>query len=166
MAELGNNGNRQPKVDLTAMVDLAFLLITFFMLTTSLNRPHALELAMPYKPNEEEYTEYVADRTITLLIGAENQLFWYWGLLERPIEGPHELVGTRNGLRKLLQDKKQEIVSGGIYASTGLMVIVKPSEESSYHSLVDVLDELKIVGINQYTIGDLDKGELMFLIEE
>jgi len=76
-------------VDLTAMVDLAFLLITFFMLTTSLSKPQSMNLAMPDK-NKEQIDEPVLDvaddRTLTILLCENNNMVWYYGLPITPIE--------------------------------------------------------------------------------
>ena len=68
------------KVDLTAMVDLAFLLITFFMLTTSLSKPASMDLAMPDakgKPNPVD-----ENRTMTILIGDDNKTQCFMGKLD------------------------------------------------------------------------------------
>src|SRR5688500_3149924 len=102
MAELDTSGGGSKKggkirskkqstrVDLTAMVDLAFLLITFFMLTTTLAKPQAMDLAMPDKDEENPETQLdVADnRTMTILLGNNNQLEWYMGLVDKPIGSP------------------------------------------------------------------------------
>jgi len=93
MAELnsktqGNSNNTkvrtkklEAKVDLTAMVDLAFLLITFFMLTTSLSKPHALDIIMPDKDktNVKSVIDVADNRTVTLLLGANDQILWFIG---------------------------------------------------------------------------------------
>jgi biopolymer transport protein ExbD len=102
MAELDTSGGGSKKggkirskkqstrVDLTAMVDLAFLLITFFMLTTTLAKPKAMDIAMPDKDEENPETQLdVADnRTITVLLGDNDRLEWYMGLMDKPIGQP------------------------------------------------------------------------------
>jgi biopolymer transport protein ExbD len=82
MAELSVSRNRKvaPKVDLTAMVDLAFLLITFFMLTTSLSKPVAMDIAKPDEPTDPDAGLQVpASRTMTILLGKDNKVAWYMG---------------------------------------------------------------------------------------
>src|ERR1700710_1310903 len=93
MAELDTSGGGKHKggkvrtkkkatrVDLTAMVDLAFLLITFFMLTTTLNKPKAMDLAMPDKDDiKKDQLDIAASRSMTLLLGSNDKLEWYIGL--------------------------------------------------------------------------------------
>src|ERR1700712_5323980 len=91
MAELDTSGGGKHKggkvrskkastrVDLTAMVDLAFLLITFFMFTTTLNKPKAMNLAMPDNSDLKVQLPVAATRTMTILLGGKNKLMWYMG---------------------------------------------------------------------------------------
>ncbi|RYZ95680.1 MAG: biopolymer transporter ExbD, partial [Sphingobacteriaceae bacterium] len=147
MAELdtsggGNKGKKvrskkqSTRVDLTAMVDLAFLLITFFMLTTTLSKPKAMDLAMPDK-DEKVKDEFAvaASRTMTLLLGKDNKLMWYIG--EAGKSAPSTEYYGANGLRKTLLEKKAEVLQ-----KTGkfMFVIIKPSDKSVYKNMVDVLD--------------------------
>src|SRR6478736_833819 len=95
------------KVDLTAMVDLAFLLITFFMLTTSLSKPQSMDLAMPDKNTDKPDSEIeVADvRTMTVLIGPDNKLKMYMGQFKSPLEGPKDVAFGKDGIRKDILSK-------------------------------------------------------------
>src|SRR5690606_41565736 len=104
MAELNTGKKETPRVDLTAMVDLAFLLITFFMLTTSISKPYAMDVAMPDKSeeNKEDQLDVADNRTITLLLGSDNKIEYYMGLLESPIEGATVVAYGRNGMRPVL----------------------------------------------------------------
>src|SRR6476660_7178552 len=111
MAELDTSGGGKNKggkvrskkqstrVDLTAMVDLAFLLITFFMLTTTLAKPQAMDLAMPDKDEKLDQKFEVADnRTMTILLGSGNRVEWYMGTIENPSSPTVENFG-KNGIR-------------------------------------------------------------------
>lgn len=100
------------KVDLTAMVDLAFLLITFFMLTTSLSKPQAMDLSLPDKDpdptKKTEDTKVDENRTMTVMLGQDNKMIYYMGLLATPKVGPKDIAYGKDGIRKeLLTQKKQ-----------------------------------------------------------
>src|ERR1700761_8610290 len=76
------------RVDLTAMVDLAFLLITFFILTTTLQKPKAMDLTMPDKDDNHNQLPVPETRTMTVLLGKDNKLEWYMGLPQKPLTPP------------------------------------------------------------------------------
>lgn len=152
------------RVDLTAMVDLAFLLITFFMLTTTLAKPQAMDVAMPDKDKTEEQQLTVADnRTMTILLGSGNRLEWYMGSTEKPLEGPTVDGFGKNGIRKALIEKQKQVVGLTGDPKKGLIVIIKPSDKSNYRNLVDILDEMKISNIQQYAIVDISEPEITLL---
>ena len=91
------------RVDLTAMVDLAFLLITFFMLTTSLNKPQSMDLGMPDKQKKDEPKDemLVADnRSLTVLLGEGDKVKWYLGQFATPLAGPELATYGKDGIRK------------------------------------------------------------------
>lgn len=154
-------------VDLTAMVDLAFLLITFFMLTTTLSKPQSMSLAMPDKSEEQTpdtETKVPEHRTVTLLLGTDNKLIWYLGQAKTPIEGPKVETYGKDGIRKVLMQKNRQALA--LDQEKGLIVIIKPTERSSYRNLVDALDEMAITGIQTYAIVDLSEEDIVFLQNE
>jgi len=144
------------KVDLTAMVDLAFLLITFFMLTTTLSKPQAMDLGLPDKekdPNKKEENIKVDERrTMTVILGKNNQIKWFMGLPGTPIEGPKDDTYGKNGLRKAILDKVVKVPQITGNPKHGLIVIIKPTKESTYRNLVDLLDEMAICNVATYAI--------------
>ena len=168
MAELNTGKKSMPRVDLTAMVDLAFLLITFFMLTTSISKPYAMDVAMPDKTESDSQDQLdVADnRTITLLLGSDNKIEYYMGLLDRPIEGPSVVDYGKNGIRPILLEKIKQVPQITGDPEKGLIVIIRPSEKANYKNLVDILDEMKIVDAKQYMIGDIGSAEVELLTRE
>jgi len=168
MAELNTGKKETPRVDLTAMVDLAFLLITFFMLTTSISKPYAMDVAMPDKSeeNKEDQLDVADNRTITLLLGSDNKIEYYMGLLESPIEGPTVVDYGRNGIRPILLEKIKQVPQITGDPKKGLIVIIRPSDKSHYRNLVDILDEMKIVNAQQYMIGDISPVEIELLERE
>lgn len=156
-----------PGVDLTAMVDLAFLLITFFMLTTTLSKPQSMPLAMPDKdPINKDTTPIDESRLMTVLIGKDNQILWYRGKFEAPVEAPTEAKYGKNGIRK---DLIKQIGIGKAIATRdgkpdqGLIVNIKASDKASYKNLVDILDEMAITHPQLYAIGDITPGEIDLL---
>jgi biopolymer transport protein ExbD len=172
MAELdtssgGNKGGKvrskkqSTKVDLTAMVDLAFLLITFFMLTTSLSKPLAMDIAKPDKDekNEDNKLELRASQTMTILLGKNNKVAWYMGEAGKSTPTIESFVDVRNSLLKNKENVKK---------TTGkdIIVIIKPAKGSTYKNFVDIMDELNITktNINAPAIDDdpahLQEGEI------
>ncbi|MBC7524843.1 MAG: biopolymer transporter ExbD [Flavobacterium sp.] len=151
------------KVDLTAMVDLAFLLITFFMLTTSLSKPQSMNLGLPDKDEKKDDKPMKVDerRTMTVVMGENNSVQWYMGLFDTPIAGPKADTYGRDGIRKefLKQVKAVPQVTGD--PKKGLIVIIKPTKKSTYRNLVDILDEMAICGVDTYAIvNDITPEEL------
>ena len=152
------------KVDLTAMVDLAFLLITFFMLTTSLSKPQSMSLGLPDKDPEEKTPPVKVDenRTMTILMGADNKVKYYMGLLNAPM-APKDIAYGKAGLRKELLARKKSVLEYTGNKDKGLIVIIKPSKKSTYRNLVDILDEMAIVDVPTYAIVDIEPAEVKLL---
>ncbi len=155
------------KVDLTAMVDLAFLLITFFMLTTSLNKPQAMDVAMPDKNVEtDKLTDVDVDehRSVTLVLGSDDKLVWYQGDVKKPIQEPAVIDYSKDGLRAVLL-KMQKLVpqqAGG----KDMIVVIRPSEKSVTRNIVDALDEMKIVDVKRYMISNRIMAEEIELLKK
>lgn len=156
-----------PGVDLTAMVDLAFLLITFFMLTTSLSKKQAIDLPMPSKDKtEDRNTKVDESKLMTILIGKNNRLMWYRGKFEAPVETPTETTFGKNGIRVALLKQVaigKEISRREGKPEQGLIVNIKASDSASYRNLVDILDEMAITKPQLSAIGDITPAEIDLL---
>jgi biopolymer transport protein ExbD len=174
MAELDTSGGGKHKggkvrtkkkatrVDLTAMVDLAFLLITFFILTTTLNKPKAMELIMPDKDDKNTQMAVPESRTMTLLLGKNDRLEWFVG---EPGKTTPSVEGYgKNDLRKTLIEENDKIKQS--HGGQPMIVVVKPSAKSTYKNIVTVMDELNIVDIEQRAIVDITPVELDLLIRD
>ena len=167
MAELNTDGGggkkgsgkvrskkQNSKVDLTAMVDLAFLLITFFMLTTTLSKPQSMDLTLPDKEDkiDEKPINVDENKTMTLLLGENGKLVSYMGMITSPLVAPKDFSYGKEGIRKELI-KRMETVKQYSAAKgepgKGMIVIIKPNKKSTYRNLVDILDEMAIVGVNK-----------------
>lgn len=161
------------KVDLTAMVDLAFLLITFFMLTTTLSKPQSMNLGLPDKddPNKKEDPIKVDEnRTMTILLGDNDKLVRYVGLLATPVSGgtPKDFTFGKDGIRKELLSRKKSVLAYSTAKGkpkNGMIVIIKPSKKSNYRNLVDILDEMAIVDVPTYAIVNEYTPEEQKLLE-
>jgi biopolymer transport protein ExbD len=145
------------RVDLTAMVDLAFLLVTFFMLTTTLTKPGAMSLVMP---DGKDPGGVMASRTVTLCLGKNNQLVYYRGTIEKPIDAPQTIGYNKNGLRHALLN-----TSALIRKQTGrpMIVVIKPGQHSVYDNLVNAIDELNITQNNIYAVTDISAKDVDLL---
>lgn len=177
MAELNTSGGGDKKggkvrskkmstrVDLTAMVDLAFLLITFFMLTTTLAKPQAMDLAMPDKDekNKDAKLEVADNRTMTILLGSTNRLEWYMGSVDKPLTPPTVDNFGKYGIRKAILEEAKKVQGITGDSKKGLIVLIKPSEKSNYKNLVDILDEMKISNVQVYAIVDITAPEIALL---
>lgn len=138
-----------PAVDLTAMVDLAFLLITFFMLTTSLSEQQAMELVKPVIDIPDQ--PYPASRTVTLILGKENKLVWYRG-------EPGKSTAVKSNFEQinqvLIENKKRISALHNNDPKQFMVVIIKPTAGANYKNFVDILDEMKIASVKSYLVDD------------
>ena len=202
MAEVQDNGGRKGKgskqkkmavrVDFTPMVDMNMLLITFFMLCTSLSKPQTMEISMP--TNDENITEdqqnkVKASQAITLLLDANNKIYYYEGEPNyEDYTSLKETTYTADGIRKVLlrknydavkkveelkvkkanleitEDEYKEQVSEIKGAKNTPTVIIKATDKSTYKNLIDALDEMQICSIGKYVIVDITEGD-QFLID-
>ena len=130
------------KIDMTPMVDLAFLLLTFFMLTTTFNKPQTMEITMPEKPKaEDKLPEVNEKKVVTLVLGKNDKIYWYHGITDPKIEVTDF---SPNGIRKVLMTQNSQI--------PGMILLIKPSEESRYKNMVDILDEMNITNMQSYAL--------------
>jgi biopolymer transport protein ExbD len=155
------------KVDLTAMVDLAFLLITFFMLTTTLSKPQSMPLGLPDKDEDDTKNKDIKvdeNRTMTVMLGDNDKMVYYMGLLSSPKVPPTDISYGKEGIRKELLKRKKSVVEYTGNKDKGLIVIIKPSKKSNYRNLVDILDEMAIVGVpTNAIVNDFSPEELKLL---
>jgi len=198
MAELnteGKGGKKKGKskkvstrVDLTPMVDLAFLLITFFMLTTSMLKPQTMEISMPSKDKVEEkdQTKVNAGKAITIILGKNDTVFYYFGTRSKENIDPKVVVTTfaADGIRKVLlmrnvevmnkvrelkdlkskrkikdEDFKKQLTEAKANKAAPV-ILIKATDDSTYKNLVDILDEMQICNIGRYAIVDITTYDL------
>lgn len=148
-----------PHVDLTPMVDLAFLLITFFMLVTTFNKPNVMDLGLPAKPKPDAPkpppTEIDLSNSISLIIGKDNRIFYHQvaaaDLNEQTLQ---ETSFDREGITKVIEQAKARAKD-----QTKFTVIIKPTDDAVYKNFVDILDEMAITKNEIYGITDVKSNE-------
>lgn len=150
------------RVDLTPMVDLGFLLITFFIFTTTMSQPTAMKLALPddsAKPEEQNKAK--ASGALTILLGKDNNVFYYEGILQVDAAGNNFKSSNFKEIRDVIIHKKQTT------DTADLVVVIKPNEESTYKNVIDILDEMSINVIKRYALVDIspDEDQLIRLTE-
>jgi biopolymer transport protein ExbD len=105
-------------IDMTPMVDLMCLLITFFMLTTAFSKPKAMEITMPEKKNDQndKAPEISADRTLNILISGKDQIYYFFGVADpkKPLPQLFKSDYSKDGIRKVLLNRNK-IVFKAVY---------------------------------------------------
>lgn len=152
-----------PRVDLTAMVSVSFLLIVFFMLSSFLSRSNAMELGMPENRHitcGPEYPECIEeDRILKILVGKNNKIIVSYGEYSYSYSTPKLLSTKDYSLRKELIEQSRKVLNNTQDPKKGLIVIIKPSKDSNYGDLVNVLDEMVIVKVPAYAVVDITPEE-------
>ena len=146
------------RIDMTPMVDLAFLLLTFFMLTTTFAKPYTLELAMPVKSHTP--TDVARSKAMTIILGKNHQVHYFFGLNapQDKTVAPAQLQTTSfaaNGIRPVLAARLRQ--------QPGLVVLIKPSADSKYQDMVDILDEMNITKQKKYALVRITQDDLNLL---
>ena len=194
----GGHGKHQKKrakkastrIDMTPMVDLAFLLLTFFVLTSTFSKPKTMEINYPADTKDPKQNQKV-NNALTFLLSKDNNIYYYAGEFypknNKDGKEPTVLIKTdysKDGLRKLLLDRNQgtrdailkledQVKSHTIADTTfkrlanlekgkkeALTVLVKSDDKATYGNVVNVIDELNICMIGKYAVIDMMQGEL------
>jgi biopolymer transport protein ExbD len=146
------------RVDLTPMVDLAFLLISFFMLTTQLSKPVAMDLAMP-KKDDQKKQDVKESKVLNIICDKDDKLWYYEGL---KVAGLKTTDYSADGIRKIIL-RKQKAVDAQFgkdkEGNSQIIVLIKLMDESNYKNMVDVLDEMEITKTKIYAIQDISPIE-------
>jgi biopolymer transport protein ExbD len=151
-ATTGRTAKALPGVDLTAMVDLAFLLITFFMLTTSLSKMKAVDIAKPDPTNDtDNFGQWPASRTMTILLGKNNTAVYYIGEAKDAVMNVINLKAIK---KQILDNKLMVANSHQNEREKSMLIIIKPTATSVYKNFVDIIDEMNINDIKSYAIDD------------
>lgn len=155
------------RIDMTPMVDLGFLLITFFVMTAKLAEPTVVGLNMPKESTER--TPVPESGSFTILINGPDELYVYYGNAH-DVTAPSQFIKTSmsptGGLRDLIQQRQRYLDESGFREGRkGLMFLIKPSPEATYRQLMDVLDEAFINIVEKYVIVSPDAEDVLLMEE-
>lgn len=134
------------RIDMTPMVDIAFLLLTFFMLTTTMTKPQTMEINLP--PSSDVKVEIAESNLMTLRVKADGSLYWNMG-----IESPKKI--EFNNLRALMKERYEQ--------NPKLTVLLKIDRKGKYHMMVDIIDEFNVSGINRFSIAPMGEIDMKVL---
>jgi len=148
------------RVDMTPMVDLGFLLITFFVFTTTFSKPNMMKLNMPEKEKDQnkppETAEIKESNTITIIMGKDNRIFYHQKSSKNLTpELLNETDYSKDGIRTAILKAKVNAID-----QTKFTVVIKPTDDATYKNTVDILDEMAITKSDLYAIVDPSKEEL------
>lgn len=169
------------RVDMTPMVDLGFLLITFFIFTTTMSTPSTMSLNMPKKvQDEKQQMEIKASNAMVIMLGRESKtyrrVYYYLGELEA--DGSNFVTTTFDDIRKVIQDKRKEVVARHVHdesckiyqedaknakdpnwenacVAKDFVVVIKPTKDARYASTIDIVDEMTINGVLSFAVVDI-----------
>lgn len=164
------------RVDMTPMVDLGFLLITFFVFTATMTTPTTMDLNMPKDvKDEKQQTEAKESSVLTIMLGKANQVYYYEGKLVVDATGNNFKSTTFKGIREVIINKKKDVISRHQHDATckktqdkakekgdpdwekacldrDFIVVIKPDADATYSNTVDILDEMTINQVKTYAM--------------
>lgn len=137
------------------MVDLGFLLISFFVFTTTIAQPKAMKLVMPDDRDYSAISLAANSKTLNLILGADNKVYAYNGL---DISNIQNFGSNSKSVRAAILNKKN-LLRNKYGSDSGLIVLIKPTNQSSYADVVNTLDEMLICSVKTYILMDADSAE-------
>lgn len=165
------------RVDMTPMVDLGFLLITFFIFTSTMSNPTTLDLNMPKDTDKkEEETKIKMSGAFTVLLGKDNSLFYYEG--ELAPDGNNFKSASYKDIRNEIIKKKKDVMSRYVpdpaceaearsknksiddCKQKDFFVVIKPTDDASYENVVNMLDEMTINRVARYALVKPAESEM------
>jgi biopolymer transport protein ExbD len=155
----GKTGRKKlsTRVDLTPMVDLGFLLLTFFIFSTSLSAPKEMKLMLPDDTPTPTPNKTSEEKTISFILGRDS-VYYYNG---NDIDATKALSKKSTEIRNVLIQKKKEIAAR-FKDGKELVVLIKPTDNASYESIVNILDEMTINEITRQVFVEPEGKELLF----
>lgn len=134
------------KIDNTPMVDVAFLLLTFFMLTTTMNKPQTMEINLP--PSNEVTVEVAQSNLMTLRVKEDGSIFWNIG-----VDKPEKV--EFKALRALMDERNR--------ANPKLITLIKIDRKGKYQMMVDIMDELNLANVTRFSLAPMEDADMKIL---
>jgi biopolymer transport protein ExbD len=154
------------RVDLTPMVDLGFLLITFFIFTTTMSQAKSMKLILP--AGEIPSTPSGVSTVLTIIPLADNKVFYYHGdpgtALTKNLYGT-TTFSVSNGIGDIIRQKQNTLANNPKYTKADVILIIKPAIDARYQNVVAALDEVLINDLKHYSFVDLDLSEKEMLVK-
>lgn len=169
------------RVDMTPMVDLGFLLITFFIFTATMSSPTTMDLNMPKETDKkEDETKIKQSGALTILLGKNNKVFFYEG--ELAPDGSNFNETDFVGIRKEIIKKKKDVIATHTHDAKceeikqkakdkgdknwekadldkDFVVVIKPNADATYKNTVDMLDEMTINNVKRFAMVKISEPE-------
>jgi len=180
-------------IDMTPMVDLMALLLTFFMLTTAFSKPKVMIITMPEKTDkQQDQPKIAATRTLNIILGDSDKVYYFMGVADpnKPLPTLIKTDFSKDGIRKVLLQKNKDLfikiaeyrearLIGKIAVAdttaesyikklktddnVGPIILIKAVDKAKYKDVVAIVDEMAITNIASYAIVDLSKTEMEML---
>ena len=155
-SKAGKRPVHNTKVDLTPMVDLGFLLITFFVFTTTMSEDMALHLIMP---KDDQVGTQVPQSGAVTIIPDEKNIWYYQGELSADSTNMIAIsYDNINNFRSRIMGLRNRLIAAH-GDDEKLMVMIKPTATAAFSNMVDMLDEMKICGVKRYALMDITEPE-------
>lgn len=153
------------RIDMTPMVDLGFLLISFFVMTVQLSQPYVARLNMPKDGPGMPLQNSAA---LTVLLGKNRDIWYYHGNREEAFQNNQVFKTSfsyKDGIGQVIREK-QILLDNNHLIKEGrkdLTILIKPADNSNYTGIVDMLDEIVINDVKRYALVKITDGEKLFL---
>ena len=152
------------KIDMTPMVDLGFLLISFFVITTEMTKPTVMDLAMP---KDGPPTPLGESGALTVLVAGDKTIYYYegdWDAAVKTNQVTRSNFAIKEGIREVIRTRQKQLdMTNAKDGRDALMLIIKPTDEAVYEDVIDMLDEALIHNIKRYTVVKPSEAEAIYL---
>ena len=159
---------KSTRIDMTAMVDVAFLLLTFFILTSTLATPKAMELIKPPKTEDDSNEQKVVEeKVMTFILGADDKIHAVWKITDPDIETiDYSEEGVREIIKKHLDrfPNRCDLV-GDAPNCWDPIFVVKPAPSCKYKNMVDMMDEMRINNVKKYALDEVNSQDSLLMVD-